>query len=61
MPPWLPEPGYGDFADVRRLTDQDQALLKRWITGGMAQGDMKAAPPQPITTPPGRWASPTWS
>lgn len=47
MPPWLPEPGYGDFADVRRLTDQDQALLKRWITGGMAQGDLKDAPPQP--------------
>jgi Flp pilus assembly protein TadD len=47
MPPWLPEPGYGDFADVRRLTDQDQALLKRWITGGMAEGDLKSAPAQP--------------
>jgi Flp pilus assembly protein TadD len=47
MPPWLPEPGYGDFADVRRLSDQDQALLKRWITGGMAQGDLKTTPPQP--------------
>src|SRR5580658_7059111 len=21
MPPWLPEPGYGNFADVRRLSD----------------------------------------
>jgi Flp pilus assembly protein TadD/mono/diheme cytochrome c family protein len=47
MPPWLPEPGYGDFADVRRLSDRDQALLKRWIIGGMAQGDLKAAPPEP--------------
>jgi Flp pilus assembly protein TadD len=47
MPPWLPEPGYGDFADVRRLSDDDRALLKRWINGGMAQGDVKAAPPQP--------------
>jgi len=47
MPPWLPDPGYGDFADVRRLSDQDQALLKRWVTGGMAQGDLKAAPPPP--------------
>ena len=47
MPPWLPEPGYGDFADVRRLTDEDQALLKRWINGGMAQGDRKTAPSQP--------------
>lgn len=47
MPPWLPEPGYGDFADVRRLSDDDRALLKRWITGGMAQGDVKDAPAQP--------------
>jgi hypothetical protein len=47
MPPWLPEPGYGDFADVRRLSDSDQALLKRWITAGMAPGDLKAAPPEP--------------
>ena len=47
MPPWLPEPGYGDFADVRRLSDADQALLKRWITGGIPVGDLKAAPPEP--------------
>jgi Flp pilus assembly protein TadD len=47
MPPWLPEPGYGDFADVRRLSDAEQALLKRWIKGGMAAGDLKAAPALP--------------
>jgi Flp pilus assembly protein TadD len=47
MPPWLPEPGYGDFADVRRLSDNDTALLKRWINGGMAQGDVKVAPAAP--------------
>lgn len=47
MPPWLPEPGYGDLADVRRLSDSDQALLKRWITSGMADGDLKAAPAPP--------------
>src|SRR5262249_38005620 len=22
MPPWLPEPGYGEFADARRLSDE---------------------------------------
>lgn len=48
MPPWLPEPGYGDFADVRRLSDQDQALLKRWIKGGMPEGDLTTAPPPPV-------------
>jgi Flp pilus assembly protein TadD/mono/diheme cytochrome c family protein len=47
MPPWLPEPGYGDFADVRRLSDSDVALLKRWIQGGMATGELTTAPPAP--------------
>jgi Flp pilus assembly protein TadD/mono/diheme cytochrome c family protein len=47
MPPWLPEPGHGDFADVRRLTDADQALLKRWITAGAPAGNLKSAPPAP--------------
>jgi len=47
MPPWLPEPGYGDFADVRRLSDSDRALVKRWIDTGVTLGDAKAAPPAP--------------
>ena len=47
MPPWLPEPGYGDFADVRRLSDSDVAILKRWTSTGMAPGDLKAAPEPP--------------
>ena len=47
MPPWLPEPGYGDFADVRSLADQDRALLKRWVSGKMLQGEPSAAPPPP--------------
>jgi Flp pilus assembly protein TadD/mono/diheme cytochrome c family protein len=47
MPPWLPEPGYGDFADVRRLSDGDRELIKRWMSAGMAEGDPKAAPAPP--------------
>jgi Flp pilus assembly protein TadD/mono/diheme cytochrome c family protein len=47
MPPWLPEPGYGDFADVRRLSDDDRELVKRWVAGGMAAGDLAAAPAEP--------------
>jgi hypothetical protein len=31
MPPWLPEPGYGDFADVRRLSDHERDLIKQWV------------------------------
>src|SRR5271167_3436921 len=31
MPPWLPEPGHGDFADNRRLPDADLTLLRKWF------------------------------
>jgi Flp pilus assembly protein TadD/mono/diheme cytochrome c family protein len=47
MPPWLPEKGYGDFADERRLTDEQIALIAKWVQGGMPQGDASAAPPAP--------------
>jgi tetratricopeptide (TPR) repeat protein/mono/diheme cytochrome c family protein len=44
MPPWLPEPGYGDFADSRRLSDADLDLIRQWVATGMAQGDLADAP-----------------
>jgi Flp pilus assembly protein TadD len=47
MPPWLPEPGYGDFADVRRLTDHEQELIKQWAKLGTPAGDLKEAPTAP--------------
>jgi tetratricopeptide (TPR) repeat protein/mono/diheme cytochrome c family protein len=47
MPPWLPAPGYGDFADSRRLSDRDLALIKSWVAAGMPKGDSAMAPPQP--------------
>ncbi len=47
MPPWLPEPGYGDFADVRRLSDRDLTLIKRWAQAGMPQGNPAEAPAPP--------------
>jgi Flp pilus assembly protein TadD/mono/diheme cytochrome c family protein len=47
MPPWLPEHGYGDFADERRLTNDEIALIARWVQTGMAQGDPSASPPVP--------------
>ena len=28
MPPWLPEPGHGDFLDSRRLTEADIATFR---------------------------------
>jgi Flp pilus assembly protein TadD/mono/diheme cytochrome c family protein len=47
MPPWLPEPGYGDFADVLRLKEDDRALIKRWVDDKMPQGDLSVAPSPP--------------
>ena len=47
MPPWLPEPGYGDFADERRLNNEQIHLIAQWVQTGMQQGDASAAPPAP--------------
>jgi Flp pilus assembly protein TadD/mono/diheme cytochrome c family protein len=47
MPPWLPEQGYGDFADERRLSKDEIALIAKWVQTGMAEGDESAAPPPP--------------
>jgi mono/diheme cytochrome c family protein len=47
MPPWLPEPGYGDFADQRRLTEEQIAMLREWTRSGMPEGNPADAPPVP--------------
>ncbi len=47
MPPWRPEPGFGDFADSRRLSKEDVALIKAWVDAGMPEGDAKEAPKAP--------------
>jgi hypothetical protein len=46
MPPWKAEPGYGDFKDARRLTDDQLALIEQWAKAGAPQGDgAKPTPP----------------
>lgn len=50
MPPWLPQTGYGDFDDVRRLTDTQIRTIAAWANAGAPQGDvaeMPALPPAP--------------
>ena len=48
MPPWLPEPGYGDFLEQQRLTDAQIETISRWVSGGSPEGPASefAAPPQ---------------
>jgi tetratricopeptide (TPR) repeat protein len=47
MPPWKPEPGFGEFSGERRLTDDQLALIQQWVEGGApggADGDVLARP-----------------
>jgi hypothetical protein len=53
MPPWKPEPGYGEFAGNRRLSEAQIALLERWRDEGMLEGDPARVPPLPAWS--GRW------
>jgi Flp pilus assembly protein TadD len=48
MPPWLPEPGFGNFADNRRLSAEDLTLIKTWVEAGMPEGDPTEAPKPPV-------------
>jgi len=47
MPPWKAEPGYGHFADERRLTDQQITLIGEWARNGAPEGDPKQRPELP--------------
>jgi mono/diheme cytochrome c family protein len=50
MPPWHAEPGFGDFADERRLTDAQIETIVRWVTQGMPRGDRARMPTMPSFT-----------
>lgn len=47
MPPWMPEPGHGDFIGERRLTDVQIATLQRWVERGAPEGDARDLPTPP--------------
>jgi len=47
MPPWLPEPGYGDFQNERRLSDEQIRTIERWVQQGAPAGLAADAPPAP--------------
>ena len=50
MPPWHAEPGFGDFADERRLTDAQIASIAEWVKQGMPRGDASKMPKPPVFT-----------
>lgn len=47
MPPWLPESDHGQFANERRLTDEQIDTIARWVEQGCAEGDPSDLPPRP--------------
>src|SRR5712692_6426764 len=47
MPPWLPEPGYGNFDGVRRLSDRQIALIQQWVEHSAPEGDRSELPTPP--------------
>ena len=51
MPPWLPQPGYGHFAEERRLSDAQIRTIQEWIAGGLLPGSPTDAPAPPTFTP----------
>jgi len=44
MPPWKAVTGYGEFSDVRRLSDDDIRLVARWVAAGAPEGDARDLP-----------------
>lgn len=50
MPPWLPEPGYGDFSGDRRLTAGELRLIADWVREGSVEGDAAGLPLAPSFT-----------
>ena len=47
MPPWLPEQGYGDFMDERRLSIDEIGMIEQWVTEGQVEGSPADLPPAP--------------
>jgi hypothetical protein len=47
MPPWLPEPGYGDFIGQRSLKEEQIRVIQRWVAQGANEGNPGDAPPPP--------------
>ncbi len=47
MPPWLPEPGFAEFAGERRLSEGEISTIVQWVEEGALQGDPEDLPPPP--------------
>jgi Flp pilus assembly protein TadD len=58
MPPWKPEPGYGEFLDERRLTGDEIGMLAQWVADGLIEGDSAQLPAPPSSNGPWQLGTP---
>ena len=54
MPPWLPQHGYGDFADELRLSDLQIRTIAGWVAQGAPRGEGEAYSAPASTSPLGK-------
>jgi hypothetical protein len=47
MPPWKPEPGYGNFAGARVLDAAEIETIRKWLSAGAPEGERTLLPPPP--------------
>ncbi|MEM7010218.1 MAG: cytochrome c [Verrucomicrobiota bacterium] len=47
MPPWQADEGWGNFHGERRLTDEQIALIGKWVETGTPEGDAAKTPQLP--------------
>src|SRR5262245_58685154 len=47
MPPWSPDPKYGEFINDHRLAQKDIDTIVAWVDGGAKEGNAKDLPPVP--------------
>lgn len=50
MPPWKADEGVGHFADARRLTDDEIAVIRKWADSGAVEGVAADLPKPPQFT-----------
>jgi mono/diheme cytochrome c family protein len=50
MPPWKAEPGFGEFANDRHLTEEQIALFRDWVGASTPEGNSADLPPAPHFT-----------
>lgn len=48
MPPWKAEPGYGSFANERRLSGRQIELIREWAKAGAPEGQAHDKPAAPV-------------